>query len=397
VRRTPLPVAVAAALSVCLVAGGASPARAVIGGQPTQVQSAPWTAYVQFADSPDLVLRCTGAIVDASHVVTAAHCLKNEAGVAAQPSQMLVDAGLSNFAGPAATDAPQVMEVSAVRIHPGYAPNTGDPDDPDDVAVLTLATPLDLSGAAVRAIALPAAGAPFPTGAPVTSAGFGRTDPSSSTAGPLNAMAATVDPQGLCGGASDDPDTVAANGAVLCFASPTSTACNGDSGSGVVTAGSNPVLIGIVDASDGNCDVGGAVLAAYVGAPEILRFIQGDDRPPTAPRPATAIPVHVHWSTRRALAGSTVTCTTAGWTVPGRVVYTFLEASTSRVLRSGSPTYKVPKSLVGHRILCRVAVTNDGGTTIATSALTPTIRAAPKAKPRARRKPGHAKHPKRAP
>jgi hypothetical protein len=377
--------AAAAALAATVVgAGNAPPARAVVGGQPAQVQSAPWTAYVQYQDAPDSYYRCTGAIVDASHVVTAAHCLFNEDDQAAQPSQMLVDAGLSNFFGPTATDAPQVMEVSAVRIHPGYSRHGG-PDDPDDVAVLTLATPLDLSGPAVKAIALPVAGGPFPADAAVTDTGFGRTDPATSAAGPLNSMTAAIGPQGACGDAPDDSESVAANGAVLCLTSPTSAACNGDSGSGVVTAGPNPVLIGIVDASAGNCDVGGAVLAAYVGAPEILRFVQGDDHPPTAPRPSRAVPVQVHWSTRRAVVGSTVTCSTPAWIVPGRVAYTFLDARTSRVLHGGSAAYRVPKSLVGRRIVCRVAVTNDGGTTVARSAPTPTVGPAPR----------HAKHPKR--
>ena len=96
-------------------------------------------------------------------------------------------------------------------------------------------------------------------------------------------MTATVDPQGDCGDSRDQ--TVAyANGVVLCASSPTSTICHGDSGAGVIATAGTPVLIGVANSSPTGCPIGGHGLSAYVGAPEILSFIQGNDRPPMALR-----------------------------------------------------------------------------------------------------------------
>src|SRR5215471_2018223 len=143
----------AAAVAAVLAA---EPASGVVGGQTIQVQSAPWTVFVQQSSGSSRFL-CTGAIVDASHVLTAAHCMFNGSCAPAAPAAFQVRAGVSNYSAPLATDLEQDRGVSSVRIHPGYV-CTGHPG-PDDVAVLALVSPLDVTSAAVAAVALPSANA----------------------------------------------------------------------------------------------------------------------------------------------------------------------------------------------------------------------------------------------
>ena len=187
-----------AALAVVVSAGAASPAVRVVGGTAIQIQSAPWTVFVVYYPGGDTQYQCTGSVLDASTILTAAHCLYGPTGTLAQPAQVSVEAGVSNYAAPAATDAEQDRAVSSFRIHPGYVFQEG--GMPDDLAVLTLSTPLDLSGPAVQAVALPAANAPYPAGAAVSVAGFGLTNGADATStAPLESMTGTVEPQGQCG------------------------------------------------------------------------------------------------------------------------------------------------------------------------------------------------------
>src|SRR5690348_1727287 len=155
----------AAAVSAVLVT---APASGVVGGQTIQVQSAPWTVFVQQSLGSSRFL-CTGAIIDASHVLTAAHCVFNSSCAPAAPSAFQVRAGVSNYSAPLSTDLEQGRGVSSFRVHPGYA-CTGHPG-PDDVAVLTVSSPFDVTSAAVSAVPLPAAGSAYPAAASVGTAG----------------------------------------------------------------------------------------------------------------------------------------------------------------------------------------------------------------------------------
>jgi trypsin len=112
----------------------------VVGGSPATSTDAPWQALVL----PNGYL-CGGAILDATHVVTAAHCVyddENQEIIA--PSTVTVHAGItSRFT------AGQHPTVTAVSVDPDYDPDM----QTSDVAILTLATPLSFN-ANVQAIAL---------------------------------------------------------------------------------------------------------------------------------------------------------------------------------------------------------------------------------------------------
>ena len=144
--------------------------------------------FVQNATS-SAYFDCSGSVLDSLHVLTAAHCVYDDAGNLAQPSQLSVTAGVSNEATPLSTDLEQDRMVSSFTVHPGYSYNATDPG-PDDVAVIALASPLDLSGPAVKAVALPSPAAPFPSGAAVIDAGFGEETSGEQPSGQLNSLAA---------------------------------------------------------------------------------------------------------------------------------------------------------------------------------------------------------------
>jgi hypothetical protein len=358
----------AAAISAAAAAG----ASRVVGGNVIQVQQAPWTVYVQYQSGGTRFL-CTGSIVDASHILTAAHCVYDDAGRLATPSQVTVRAGVSNFSSPLPTDQEQDRPVSLIRVHPGYV-YAGRPT-PDDVAVIALASPLDLSGPVVQAVALPTAGAAFPAGAAVGLAGFGRSSPTVQTSGPLSWMTATVDPQGVCG---PGRGLTANNGITLCAANTGSAVCNGDSGSGLVTTTGTPVLVGVVSAGATGCETGSHATFTYTGAPEILQFVQGNDNPPTAPRETAATVLQVKWDPPLVV-GNTLSCSTDGWAAPEpRFAYSFVNVVDGTVLQTGSRTeYLVPASAIGATIVCEVTASNDGGTVLEETDPTPAVKAAP--------------------
>jgi len=97
--------------------GAASSSVAVVGGSAIQVQSAPWTVFV-FSEFSSHEEDCTGSVIDASHVVTAAHCLYDDDGSLVAPASVDIVAGISNFISPNSTDLQQVRSVGSVRVHP---------------------------------------------------------------------------------------------------------------------------------------------------------------------------------------------------------------------------------------------------------------------------------------
>lgn len=362
--------AIASAAAATLASSGG----AITGGTLIQIASSPSTVYVEYGIGDNSYYRCTGSILDPSHVVTAAHCLYDLDGpkTLAQASQLMVDAGLSNFFTPTAADSAQSVRVSSFRIHPGFS--LGPSEDVDDVAVLTLATPIDLSRPGVGAVKLPAAKMPLTGGTAITVAGFGRQNASASSSGPLASLTGATYRQRACGEFTTDAPIANDDAVVSCFISPRSAVCNGDSGAGVLTTGG--VLVGVVVAGDDGCLTGTPAIFTNVTAPEILSFIQGNDSPPVAPRATRATFYRLTWPKPLAV-GAMLTCWSGGWSSPVQVSYEFLDVKTKAVLQSGSRrTYRIPSKALGRTIRCDVFATSAGGTALESTGATPKIQAA---------------------
>jgi Trypsin len=362
--------AAATAVCCCALAPGAT---AIVGGRAISVQAAPWTAYIE-AQGPS-GYACSGVILDRLHLVTAADCLFDSSGKVEVPAQLTVKVGTSNVVSPAAGDAVQSRGVSSFTVDPGYV--WASTPQPDDVAVVALSSPLDLSGSTAEAVALPAPGAAFPAGLVAGVAGFGAETSGQDLNGQLNEVSETVDPQGRCGAALAADEVLEDDATSFCASAAGAAVCSGDGGAGLVTSGSTPTLIGVVTSIPSGCSAGGHSTFTYVAAPEILDFLQGNQQPPTAVRLTASTGVDISWPETPPRVGDTLSCTSSGWGSGSlSFAYRFL-TGTGTLLQSGtSPSYVIGSAELGAQIECDVAATNAGGTTLELGSLTPVVAAA---------------------
>jgi len=132
-------------------------------------QPAPLPAAGGFVDLPPF---CGGTLRDATHVITAAHCLPDHPGD--DPGELVVFAGAANRT---AIPTAQLRGVTRISSHPAYRGT----DAGYDVAVLTLDAPLTGGGAETRPVI--AANAPNPTGPEALISGWGNTGEGGEQAG----------------------------------------------------------------------------------------------------------------------------------------------------------------------------------------------------------------------
>ncbi len=348
---------------------------AIVGGSQISIGQAPWQveieAFVPVGESEFLELRCGGSILDATHILTAAHCVFNpETANPLPPEDFAVLAGTSDIeALKAAEPAEQEVGVGSVRVHP-YFTYTAGPGAADDVAVLGLAEPLALSsapGTTAASIGLAAAGTTTPEGDHVDLTGFGRQDAGERPNGRLYALGMTVGYSRQCGGEAD--------ALFVCASVATGSACSGDSGSGLTGPGSTPTLVGVTDTVEvlagEPCRDGAFGGFVNVAAPEIADFIAGSGAPPRAPRGGGAI-------IRGVLSvGHSLTCEPGSWSNGPTFVYSFIDSSSGQVLQQGaSPTYPLSATDVGRTILCQVQAVTAGGVGVGRTPALAAIKAA---------------------
>ncbi|WP_053927797.1 S1 family peptidase [Streptomyces chattanoogensis] len=117
---------------VCLAALPAHPAQAVIGGRPTSTAQAPWTVAVNLWRGTDAYPRsgqfCGGTLVTPTKVITAAHCVADEA-----PTDLGAVAGRTDLR----RHTGAWRRVAKVWIHPRFGRHLE-----NDIAVLTLDRPM---------------------------------------------------------------------------------------------------------------------------------------------------------------------------------------------------------------------------------------------------------------
>jgi hypothetical protein len=356
-----LRVLVALVAAVVTPLAGGSPS--VVGGYPVNVRNAPWSAYVHVDLGGGNEGVCSGSILDATHVLTAAHCVFEEDGARLPARALSVSVGVSNVASPLPTDHLQARVVASLRVHPGYRPS--DHSGVDDVAVLALQSPLTLGTPTARAIALPRGNFRPPDGASVTLAGYGRTDVNRADDGVLNGMTATF----FAGSRCLELPEVRANAIFACGFSGLNAPCFGDSGSALVTRG-RAVEVGVTHSSE--CARNLTAIFVNLTAPEILRFVEGDDHPPMAPR-LLELPTVAPSTTMQV--GETVRCLPGLWT--GRPSVRFVFLAGTDVLRTGASTYRLGIGDGGRFISCVVLATTAGGTSSAATVPTTPVERPP--------------------
>lgn len=344
----------------------------IIGGRQTSIEQVPWQVYVEGglfeAGGKTFTTFCGGSILDSLHILTAAHCTDAEGTTNGYPAEIFkVLAGDSDDKSSSATT--QERAVASIRRDPLY---TTSPTS-DDVAILTLTAPLELSAAKhAAAISLVGSGATPAPGTSLDVSGYGKeqgpeADPPT---GELFSTTLTAISSDACRNMVG-PDSAV----LLCAVGSESSFCEGDSGS-PLTEGSQPVQVGIVDFGSYECPVGQPNVFTNVAAPEIHAFIEGSESPPIAARPTSPPIIKTAGSVQSTPVDfSPLTCDAGGWSGSPAYSYTFqTENAAAEVLQSGSSNvFTPPAGLLGVPLVCIVRAYNAGGVATNRSATTPAI------------------------
>ncbi|MES1193029.1 MAG: serine protease [Solirubrobacterales bacterium] len=371
-RRVLAPIV--APLAVLLTLTAAGPASAspvsnnvvggsprVVGGSPATSTAVPWQVLVL----PDGYL-CGGAILDATHVVTAAHCVyDDEEQEILAPSAITVHAGITN-----SNDAGQHPTVIGVSVNPDYDPDR----QTSDVAILTLATPFSFTST-VKAIELTDVGYRPGSSDGLRLSGWGSDvarPPGDTT--PQHAVddlnVATLYP-------STDCATVYASfddNLLLCAGQAGTDACQGDSGGPLaVQIGGVWKLAGIVTGGAGCAWPGYPGYYARVANPEIHAFLADRGAGYAVHDPTVLSPPTITGAT---VPGGTLTCDVGTWKNAYAYDVAFFRGST--MIAYGSTMTVLPAD-VGASITCVVEAYGLTGTAEAISS--PVTITAPPAPP----------------
>lgn len=340
---------------IAQTAPAATLAPRIVGGQTALATTeVPW--QVAFTHYPYL---CGGSILDATHVVTAAHCVFDEDGVTPiDQATMTVRAGTLHY-----WTGGQSRGVSAVSVDPSYDHNLLT----YDVAVLTLGSPLTLDGTSVTPIPIVPADYPVADGTDLQVSGWGTTIQYSAD-----------DPYGNPGDASDDLKKAIVHPAAgcekyrgfstysaVCAAAPATDACQGDSGGPLATKVEGAwYLVGVVSGGLGCADPDWPGVYTRVGNPSIRGFLAalGGQSGSAAPPANQAAPT----IDGTAAVGGRVTCSPGTWT--GTYTYTYRWLLNGAELVNGLPAMTVPASAAGGQLVCEAKGKGLGGETAALSA-----------------------------
>lgn len=382
-RRSATPILAIAALSACALcltvassAGAASRQMGalvpyIVGGQESSISQFPWQVFVLLDNEAEgRTGSCGGSILDATHILTAAHCVDHEGTTSPfPPIDLTVVAGASEvvLGGAISPSSAQERKVRSLRTHPYYAVT---PEVKDDVAVLELATPLELSPARnTAAIALVTAGATPAAGTPLSVSGYGKQQGGEGSKPNGKLYSATLNAVG-----SDACRAFVGlqSAVLLCAQSPSSTPCQGDSG-GPITEGSPAVQVGVVDYGAKECPVAQPSVSANLAAPEVRAFVEGSEAPPVAARP-TSLPVMKTFGTPP-VDYSPLTCEPGVWSGSPSLIYAFqVDNPAAQLLQGGAASVFVPPaSLIGLPVVCIVQASNPGGVSTVRTGTTPPI------------------------
>lgn len=364
--------ATAAAFAILALPSGAGAAASprVVGGSDTPITATPYqVALFSPTAGPDNGFFCGGVIYDATHVLTAAHCVFDDAnGQVRSPSAIHVLAGTNDLDTPqAGTDDP----VQFTSFDPSYDPSVND----YDVAVLTLANPLSTS-ASIAPIPLIGLGDPsslavMGKAARVSGWGDRTAQGPGGTGNPdypniLQSAQVHVTDQAAC--ENDYSGIVPVTARMLCADDPGQDSCFGDSGGPLVvvdpskggTSPANYVLAGLVDSGYGCAQTGFPGIYNAMANGSLQAFLTSN--PPQAPQQQGATTI-----SGRATAGQTATCNPGAWSGGPTFAYEFFQdlGDNQRPALIGGPspqnTYVIKAADVGLKIFCVTKATAAGG------------------------------------
>lgn len=344
----------------------------IVHGTDANIQDFPFqVALFDPVSTPDRTQFCGGVIYDASHVLTAAHCVVDFGSAAlSSPSTIAVFAGSSDLTD-TGTDAVS-DRAQTLSIDPAYNPDTND----HDVAMIGLAAPLWTGTAPANIDSIPLINDPDMTTLlgedplpEATVSGWGCTDPvpagsvscadfpfmlqqagvplvkTEDCAADYNVESVPITDNMICAGEANLGD--GAN----------HDSCFGDSGGPLTVPdpadSTKKVLAGLVDAGEGCAQDGFPGIYTRVSAPELAGFISEPD--PVLPSTPPSV-------LGDAEVGQTVTCDPGTWTgSPTEFDYRFLRDRAGSISNltglTTTSTYTITAATGGANIFCEVAAT----------------------------------------
>lgn len=341
-----------ALFAVAIALGMAQASFAAIGSSDVvSATEAPWSVHIEMTrPGSEVGGACSGSILDANRVLTAGHCITND-DEALWPD-FEVRAGTTKLDG-TTEGQEQVRDAVRVTPHPFYVSDSY----VQDVAVLEVEPPFDLSTPYVQPISI--ANSEARPHHNVRFFGWGDIAPETFSSDE-HQLELTPLRQWQC------PAELQGDPSFSCLRSATGSSCPGDSGSGVV--GGNPPHL-FVSMSLGSCTPGGIIGGTDLTSPEIRAWLAGNPEPPRAPEGRTYPLVR-----RRARVGTYVRCESGSWTGHPSLSTAFVDPSRGRVLQEGrSLEFKVPRTMLHHRIACISIASSAGGRTEMRSSNAPLI------------------------
>jgi trypsin len=290
---------------------------------------------------------CGGTIRDATHIVTAAHCVPDSSA-----AELAVVANLYHRSDRGDAGA-QVRPVSAITSHPKFrSADTG-----NDLAILTLSQPLTIG----TAPPVTTANVPW-VGAPAIISGWGLLSDRGPRPDALQAAVIQVLPDQLCGNYAERflADTM------LCAGVPngprTVDTCQGDSGGPLVANVGGQPLIGVVSFGVGCADPGFPGIYTRLSNPDLNARVRAANPPPRT-EPVSGVTVQ-----GAPVVGQTLTCIPGQWTLPATFTFAWLSARidaggrpTAVRSEGTAPTLALTTAHAGRVIGCTVTATHEGG------------------------------------
>ncbi|MFL5781656.1 MAG: S1 family serine peptidase [Thermoleophilaceae bacterium] len=351
--------ALLAASAAALAAGTGAPEPRIVNGGEVSIDDHPWQVFLDIFRGQD-EFSCGGSIRDATHVVTAAHCVVNPDGdypAISAPGDLQIGYGSANIG------SLTYVDVAAVTVDPRYE-RVLDSNAYDD-AVLTLASPIPFGSGGAAPQAIPFASEQelddaFDSGGFVT--GWGTTKEGGQTPADDNLRGAAVPLQNDASCDFEYGDAYFA-ALMICAGGSGTDTCQGDSG-GPLTIDTDPgsgvlrKLVGITSGGHGCGRPGVPGYYTWVQSPEIQQVIANPspEGAPTAPdaNPTVSGVLRV---------GRTVTCNppvAAGANPTQYFWYRHTQAAGFVSLGRGR-TITLPQSAFGSRVDCDVRYESPGG------------------------------------